>query len=78
MPRRTALVIPSLGAPHLERCLDAVAALEPTPDVKVLALSGGAVAPGKMVGSLSLQSPEVSVNPVPGLMQASVKLWDWP
>jgi len=42
---RTALVIPSLGAPHLELCLDAVAALEPAPDVKVLVMSGGAVAP---------------------------------
>ena len=44
---RTALVIPSLGAPHLERCLDAVAALEPEPDLKVLVLSGGAVAPAQ-------------------------------
>ena len=44
---RTALVIPSLGAPHLEFCLDAVAALDPAPDVKVLVLSGGAVAPAR-------------------------------
>ncbi|MCW8984106.1 MAG: glycosyltransferase [Thermoanaerobaculales bacterium] len=44
---RTALVIPSLGAPHLERCLDAVAALDPAPDVKVLVLSGGAAAPAR-------------------------------
>ena len=44
---RTALVIPSLGAPHLERCLDAVAELDPQPDVKVLVLSGGAVAPAQ-------------------------------
>jgi GT2 family glycosyltransferase len=42
---RTALVIPSLGAPHLERCLEAVSALDPAPDEKVLVLSGGAVAP---------------------------------
>jgi GT2 family glycosyltransferase len=42
---RTALVIPSIGAPHLERCLDAVAALDPAPDVKVVVLSGGASAP---------------------------------
>jgi len=47
MPMRTALVIPSLGAPHLERCLDAVAELDPQPDVKVLVLSGGAVAPAQ-------------------------------
>ena len=47
MPMRTALVIPSLGAPHLERCLDAVAALDPAPDVRVLVLSGGAVAPAR-------------------------------
>jgi GT2 family glycosyltransferase len=47
MPMRTALVIPSLGAPHLERCLDAVSALEPGPDLKVLVLSGGAVAPAQ-------------------------------
>jgi GT2 family glycosyltransferase len=47
---RTALVIPSLGAPHLERCLDAVAALEPAPDAKVLVLSGGAVAPARSEG----------------------------
>jgi GT2 family glycosyltransferase len=45
MPMRTALVIPSLGAPHLERCLDSVAKLDPAPDVKVLALSGSAIAP---------------------------------
>ncbi len=45
MPMRTALVIPSLGAPHLERCLDAVAALNPAPDATVLVLSGGAIAP---------------------------------
>jgi len=44
---RTALVIPSLGAPHLERCLDAVAKLDPAPDVKVLVLSGGADAPAR-------------------------------
>jgi GT2 family glycosyltransferase len=47
MRMRTGLVIPSLGAPHLERCLDAVAALDPAPDVKVLVLSRGAVAPAQ-------------------------------
>jgi GT2 family glycosyltransferase len=45
MPMRTALVIPSLGAPHLESCLEAVVALDPAPDVKVLVLSGGAAVP---------------------------------
>jgi GT2 family glycosyltransferase len=47
MPMQTGLVIPSLGASHLERCLDAVAALDPAPDVKVLVLSEGAVAPAR-------------------------------
>jgi GT2 family glycosyltransferase len=42
---RTGLVIPSLGAPHLERCLEAVATLEPAPDETVVVLSGGAAAP---------------------------------
>lgn len=42
---RTALVIPSLGAPHLERCLDAVAKLDPAPDVKILVLTGSGIAP---------------------------------
>ena len=44
---QTALVIPSLGAPHLEFCLDTVAALDPAPEVKVLVLSGSAVAPAR-------------------------------
>jgi GT2 family glycosyltransferase len=44
---RTALLIPSLGAPHLEFCLDTVAALDPAPEVKVLVLSGSAVAPAR-------------------------------
>jgi GT2 family glycosyltransferase len=47
---RTALVIPSLGAPHLERCLEAVAVLDPAPDVKVLILSGGAGEPSRTEG----------------------------
>jgi GT2 family glycosyltransferase len=42
---RTGLVIPSLGVPHLENCLEAVAALEPAPEVKILVLSGGQAAP---------------------------------
>jgi len=44
---RTALVIPSLGAPHLDFCLDAAAALDPAPDLTVLVISGGAVAPAR-------------------------------
>ena len=50
MPMRTALVIPSLGAPHLECCLNAVAGLDPAPDVKVLVLSGGVDAPARSDG----------------------------
>jgi GT2 family glycosyltransferase len=42
---QTALVIPSLGGPQLESCIEAVAALEPTPDSVVAVLSGGATAP---------------------------------
>jgi GT2 family glycosyltransferase len=42
---RTALVIPSLGAPHLNRCLEAVAALDPAPDVLIVVLSGDANTP---------------------------------
>jgi len=41
----TALVIPSLGAPHLKCCLEAVAALDPAPDVRIVVLSGGANTP---------------------------------
>ncbi|MFV2072860.1 MAG: glycosyltransferase family 2 protein [Thermoanaerobaculales bacterium] len=42
---RTALVIPSLGAPHLRHCLRGVAALDPAPEMKVLVLSDDAVEP---------------------------------
>ena len=45
MPMRTGIVIPSLGAPHLEHCLEAVAALDPSPDIRVLVVSGGAETP---------------------------------
>ncbi len=41
----TLLVIPSLGGPGLERCLHAVAALEPGPQRTVIVLSGTAPAP---------------------------------
>jgi GT2 family glycosyltransferase len=42
MPMRTGLVIPSLGAPHLEHCLEAAGNLDPAPDETVVVLSGGA------------------------------------
>jgi GT2 family glycosyltransferase len=41
---KTALVIPSLGAPHLSRCLEAVAALDPAPDSSLIVASGDAAA----------------------------------
>lgn len=47
---RTALVIPSLGSPLLDRCLQAVAALDPAPDVKILVLSGGEATPNRANG----------------------------
>ena len=42
MPMRTALVIPTLGAPHLTACLEGVAALDPAP-VATIVVSSGAV-----------------------------------
>jgi GT2 family glycosyltransferase len=45
----TAIVIPSLGAPHLESCLEAVIDLDPAPDLRVLVLSAGADAPPGVV-----------------------------
>jgi GT2 family glycosyltransferase len=50
MPMRTALVIPSLGAPHLENCLEAVAGLNPAPDLKIIVLSGRTEAPAQIGG----------------------------
>ncbi len=44
---RTALVIPSLGGPHLRDCLRSAAALDPPPHVVVLVLSGGATPPSE-------------------------------
>jgi GT2 family glycosyltransferase len=41
----TGIVIPSLGGPHLGRCLDAVATLDPRPDRIVAVVSGGASLP---------------------------------
>jgi GT2 family glycosyltransferase len=49
------LIIPSLGGPRLERCLDAVAALEPSPDLTMVVLSGGAEAPPRRDGVEALQ-----------------------
>jgi GT2 family glycosyltransferase len=51
---RTGALIPSLGAPHLERCLEAAAALDPAPDQMVLVLSGGADAPS-VSGDVGIQ-----------------------
>jgi GT2 family glycosyltransferase len=42
---KTALVIPSLGAPHLRRCLEAVAALDPAPDSRLVVVSGDGAPP---------------------------------
>ncbi len=44
----TALVIPSLGAIHLRACLEAVAGLNPAPDLKVLVLSGAGDLPSRV------------------------------
>jgi len=44
-PGRLAVVIPSLGSSELSRCLNAVTALDPAPDLVVVVLSGGAQAP---------------------------------
>ncbi len=44
----TALVIPSLGAIHLRACLEAVAGLDPAPDLKVLVLSGAGDLPSQV------------------------------
>ena len=45
---RIALVIPSIGAPDLPTCLEAVAGLDPAPDLEVLVLSGGAAVPSRV------------------------------
>lgn len=42
---RTAVVVPSLGGPHLEVCLRSVAALEPHPGKVIVVMSGGSAAP---------------------------------
>jgi len=41
----TGIVIPTLGGPHLRSCLDAVAALDPSPERIVVVVSGGANVP---------------------------------
>ncbi len=52
---RIALVIPSIGARHLPTCLEAVAGLDPAPDLKVLVLSGSAGVPSRVDGFDVLQ-----------------------
>ena len=52
---RTALVIPSIGAPHLATCIEAVAGLDPAPELGVVVLSGGAAAPTEADGFQVLQ-----------------------
>jgi GT2 family glycosyltransferase len=44
---RTALVIPSIGSDSLQKCLQAVALLEPSPSFRLLVLSGGAECPAE-------------------------------
>ncbi len=51
----TALVIPSIGAPDLQTCLEAVAGLDPAPDLKILVLSGAAAVPSRVDGFDILQ-----------------------
>ena len=46
----TALVIPSIGSPHLPTCLEAVEKLDPAPDLKLLVLSGDAEHPAEARG----------------------------
>ncbi len=58
MPMRTALVIPSLGASHLETCLEAVARLDPAPDSTIIVLSGGANPPSRSERFEVHQRPE--------------------
>ena len=41
----TGIVIPTLGGPHLRSCLDAVAALDPSPERIVVVVSGSASVP---------------------------------
>lgn len=55
MPMYTALVIPSLGATHLRTCLEAVAGLDPAPELRVLVLSGAAAVPSQVDGFHVLQ-----------------------
>jgi len=53
----TGIVIPSLGGPHLRRCLDAVAVLDPSPKRIVVVVSGGANVP-ECPNSIELLSTE--------------------
>jgi GT2 family glycosyltransferase len=47
----TAIVIPSLGGPHLQRCLSALAVLDPAPRSKMVVMSGGAAPPARSHGA---------------------------
>jgi GT2 family glycosyltransferase len=53
----TAVVIPSLGGPHLATCLVAVSNLDPAPGSVLLALSGGASPPDHVRDLEVLSSP---------------------
>jgi GT2 family glycosyltransferase len=53
-----ALVIPTIGSPHLTTCLETVEKLEPAPDMKLLVLSAGAKIPFRPQGFVTLSSPE--------------------
>ena len=53
----TGIVIPSLGGPHLKSCLDAVAALDPSPERIVVVVSSGASVPEHPI-SIELLSTE--------------------
>ena len=53
-----ALVIPSIGSPHLTTCLEAADKLEPAPDMKILVLTGGAERPSEARDFEVLRSSE--------------------
>jgi len=55
---RIALVVPSIGSPHLTTCLEAVAKLDPAPDQKIMVLTGSTKSPSGAQGFVTLRSPE--------------------
>lgn len=80
-----AVVIPSIGSPHLAACLAAVNKLEPAPDMKVLVLTGGANSPPEARGFEVLQSSKrlgfaaavnAGLESVPGEFNAAAVLND--